>query len=345
MFQDENIVVDLVNGETFLIDFGAATPLKKSYYTDFQGTRLYCPPEWFLHSMYLGQEATVWSLGVLLYNMLNGKLPFRDEKEICTSHLLGPLPFCTKVSKSAMDLISKCLRFEPSQRCTLKALLNHPWMHIPCIEWSILTANTYQHTSDDLHFDASNKVTNHAMNHVVGMKPEPSYAESGVGSASTCTPSTSSSYIVRHRHPDVMVTMGQVPFSPRSSQIHQYRNRSRPHHWKTRLISNSFLSLNARELLQKARLMENKNIPSTRMGKLRSASHHDLQNCPISIPHSTYLSVKQDKKVDCLATPIKYTKHISSSQQKSGLFSRSALLSKTNRRESFYGRIDRIPVF
>lgn len=63
------------------------------------GTRLYCPPEWFLHSIYLGREAAVWSLGILLYNMLNGRLPFRNEKEICTSHLLGPLPFYAQVSK------------------------------------------------------------------------------------------------------------------------------------------------------------------------------------------------------------------------------------------------------
>ncbi|VDO09585.1 unnamed protein product, partial [Brugia timori] len=57
--KDENIVIDLVSGETSLIDFGAATLLKKNHYTDFQGTRLYCPPEWFLHSMYLGCEAAV----------------------------------------------------------------------------------------------------------------------------------------------------------------------------------------------------------------------------------------------------------------------------------------------
>uniref|UniRef100_A0A915D6N9 non-specific serine/threonine protein kinase n=1 Tax=Ditylenchus dipsaci TaxID=166011 RepID=A0A915D6N9_9BILA len=105
--KDENVVIDLVTGETKIIDFGAATLLKKTRYHDFQGTRLYCPPEWFLHSLFLGREATIWSLGILLYNMVNGRLPFHNEKDICTAHLLGPLPFFASLSSEVKDLIEK----------------------------------------------------------------------------------------------------------------------------------------------------------------------------------------------------------------------------------------------
>ncbi|VDL78202.1 unnamed protein product [Nippostrongylus brasiliensis] len=140
--KDENIVIDLVNGETKLIDFGAATVLKKSHYTDFQGTRLYCPPEWFLHSLYLGREAAVWSLGVLLYNALNGRLPFKNEKDICTAHLLGPLPFYTTVSAEAKDLISRCLAFDPFSRCSMEEILRHPWVTKPCADWLTLSATS-----------------------------------------------------------------------------------------------------------------------------------------------------------------------------------------------------------
>ncbi|KAE9550028.1 hypothetical protein FO519_006756 [Halicephalobus sp. NKZ332] len=132
---DENVVIDLITGETRLIDFGAATLLKKTRYHDFQGTRLYCPPEWFLHALYLGKEAAVWSLGILLYNMLNGKLPFQNEKHICTSHLLGPLPFCAEVSDEARDLVCKCLTFDPFSRLPLEKVLNHPWFNAKETDW------------------------------------------------------------------------------------------------------------------------------------------------------------------------------------------------------------------
>ncbi|CAJ0580852.1 unnamed protein product, partial [Mesorhabditis spiculigera] len=139
--KDENIVIDLVTGEAKLIDFGAATALKKSQYSDFQGTRLYCPPEWFLRSLYLGKEATVWSLGVLLYNMLNGRVPYRNEKDICTSHLLGALPFYSSVSTEARDLVLQCLSYEPYDRCSLEEILIHPWMTADCPDWVTLTKN------------------------------------------------------------------------------------------------------------------------------------------------------------------------------------------------------------
>uniref|UniRef100_A0A0K0DBW9 non-specific serine/threonine protein kinase n=1 Tax=Angiostrongylus cantonensis TaxID=6313 RepID=A0A0K0DBW9_ANGCA len=147
--KDENIIIDLVTGETKLIDFGAATVLKNSHYTDFQGTRLYCPPEWFLHSLYLGREAAVWSLGVLLYNALNGRLPFKNEKDICTAHLLGPLPFYTPVSAEAKDLIAKCLAFDPFSRCPIEEILRHPWVAQPSIDWLAISAASEKHLHEN----------------------------------------------------------------------------------------------------------------------------------------------------------------------------------------------------
>uniref|UniRef100_A0A1I8B102 non-specific serine/threonine protein kinase n=1 Tax=Meloidogyne hapla TaxID=6305 RepID=A0A1I8B102_MELHA len=154
--KDENILLELNTGRIKLIDFGAATLLKKSRYQDFQSTRLYCPPEWFLHSLYLGQEATVWSLGVLLYNMLNGRLPFLNERDICTSHLLGPLPFYVPVSREARELLTQCLNFDPFLRPSLEQLLTHPWLTKTEIEWNKL--NQHYKNGEEEYFEDEEKI-------------------------------------------------------------------------------------------------------------------------------------------------------------------------------------------
>ncbi|MFH4974608.1 hypothetical protein AB6A40_001317 [Gnathostoma spinigerum] len=184
--KDENVIIDLVDGRTHLIDFGAATLLKNTNYTDFQGTRLYCPPEWFLHSLYLGEEAAVWSLGVLLYNMLNGRLPFRSEKDICTSHLIGPLPFYTPVSDAAKNMIECCLQFNPFERCRLNDLMNHEWLKEKTFNWfEITTSGTEINASED-----ETKAKEEAIDHCSGERPtnvrnvSDSDCESGVGSTS-----------------------------------------------------------------------------------------------------------------------------------------------------------------
>lgn len=61
--------------------------LKISY---ISGTRLYCPPEWFKRLTYKPIEATVWSLGIILYVMVSGYLPFQNEIQICLGRFTTP---------------------------------------------------------------------------------------------------------------------------------------------------------------------------------------------------------------------------------------------------------------
>ncbi|KAG5448563.1 ATP-dependent Lon protease pim1 [Clonorchis sinensis] len=123
--KDENILINRATNELVLIDFGSGAFLESRLYTDFDGTRVYCPPEWILHNSYYGKQAEVWSLGVLLYDMLCGDIPFVNDKGITGGKLRYRK---TNISQAAKDLIGSCLSMEPDKRPTLMEILQHPWM-------------------------------------------------------------------------------------------------------------------------------------------------------------------------------------------------------------------------
>jgi hypothetical protein len=48
---------------------------------------VYAPPEWIRSNRYNGERATVWSLGILLHNMIYGDVPFQTNSQILQSKL------------------------------------------------------------------------------------------------------------------------------------------------------------------------------------------------------------------------------------------------------------------
>jgi len=124
--KDENILIDVTSRQVKLIDFGSGTYLHDGLYNDFEGTRVYAPPEWIKYRRYTAEGLTVWSLGILLHDLLCGDIPFETDTQI----MLG-LPEWTEdsaLSPQAQNLISDCLKTDPRERLTLDQLKAHPWM-------------------------------------------------------------------------------------------------------------------------------------------------------------------------------------------------------------------------
>ncbi|XP_036436134.1 serine/threonine-protein kinase pim-1-like [Colossoma macropomum] len=119
----ENLLINLDTLAVKLIDFGCGDLIKKSGYNIFEGTIEYCPPEFFRKGRYYAGRATVWSLGVLMFRMVCGYLPF--AKEDITG---GALHFRDGLSNECRSLIRWCLKRNPTRRPTLQKMQQHNWL-------------------------------------------------------------------------------------------------------------------------------------------------------------------------------------------------------------------------
>lgn len=114
-----------------IADFGLATQLKLPNEKHFTmcGTPNYISPEVATRSAH-GLESDVWSLGCMFYAFLMGRPPFDTDtvKHTLSKVVLGEYEMPAHVSLEAQDLIHQLLQKDPTQRPSLSAVLDHPFM-------------------------------------------------------------------------------------------------------------------------------------------------------------------------------------------------------------------------
>ncbi|EDQ90849.1 uncharacterized protein MONBRDRAFT_36366 [Monosiga brevicollis MX1] len=94
------------------------------------GSLCYSCPEVLLQEPYDGPLADIWSLGVILFMMVTGRLPFQEPNDYQTITKIVDVKFEIPafVSNECKDLISRLLVKEPSDRISLAEILAHPWL-------------------------------------------------------------------------------------------------------------------------------------------------------------------------------------------------------------------------
>ena len=124
----ENILI-FENNIIKLCDFGWCVKLEGHQRGTFCGTTEYMSPELVNHQVY-GKEIDVWSLGILLYEMIHGYSPFRpnkpkfNEKDVMENIKNHNLIFGKTVSDECKRLIYHLLDPDINKRYTVEDIYN-----------------------------------------------------------------------------------------------------------------------------------------------------------------------------------------------------------------------------
>ncbi|KAG0204259.1 hypothetical protein BGX28_003754 [Mortierella sp. GBA30] len=125
--KDENIVIDN-DFVVKLIDFGSAVIIPKpqgKLFDRFYGTINYASPEILKGEKYRAEAAEIWSLGILLYTVLYGEVPFNDPVQAISGPYVTPR---VKSSSECLHLLNWMLAKTPERRATIEDVMKHPWI-------------------------------------------------------------------------------------------------------------------------------------------------------------------------------------------------------------------------
>ncbi len=133
----ENVLMtsDDDDGDIRILDFGLSKILGPYEKCDEPyGTLTYCAPEIIVDEPY-SKAVDLWSLGIMTYLMVSGKLPFNseDENEIARQVVYDEPdyirnPVWKSITPECKDFIKRLLEKDQNKRMTIKEALEHKWI-------------------------------------------------------------------------------------------------------------------------------------------------------------------------------------------------------------------------
>uniref|UniRef100_A0A6I8PGR7 non-specific serine/threonine protein kinase n=1 Tax=Ornithorhynchus anatinus TaxID=9258 RepID=A0A6I8PGR7_ORNAN len=128
----ENLLLD-ADMNIKIADFGFSNEFTIGNKLDtFCGSPPYAAPELFQGKKYDGPEVDVWSLGVILYTLVSGSLPFDGQnlKELRERVLRGKYRIPFYMSTDCENLLKKLLVLNPVKRGSLAQIMKDRWMNV-----------------------------------------------------------------------------------------------------------------------------------------------------------------------------------------------------------------------
>jgi hypothetical protein len=136
--KDENIIIssDL---SVKLIDFGSAVILPPKtqqgtrepvYFDRFYGTMNFASPEILKGSSYRAEPAEIWSLGVLLFTILTGEVPFSDPYTAAAGRHWPRWKVEGKISRECVEILDGLLTRDLELRWGLETLVKAKWWNV-----------------------------------------------------------------------------------------------------------------------------------------------------------------------------------------------------------------------
>ncbi|KAM8852919.1 MAP/microtubule affinity-regulating kinase 4 isoform 4-T4 [Synchiropus picturatus] len=151
----ENLLLD-ANSNIKIADFGFSNEFTAGSKLDtFCGSPPYAAPELFQGKKYDGPEVDIWSLGVILYTLVSGSLPFDGQnlKELRERVLRGKYRVPFYMSTDCEGILRRFLVLNPTKRCSLEQIMKDKWLNI-----SYEGEELKPHTEPEEDFNDSNRI-------------------------------------------------------------------------------------------------------------------------------------------------------------------------------------------